>query len=994
MRRALPHRPDCLVKMAASYRFGLDVQTLLRLIPVPWISAVLALLGLVLCDAARRVQAAERYGASFTDGSRVEEAEVRDWFEPTSNARIGGKGLFDSNNPVRWIIDRQQSTAADAGMFVEFQGGDRLAGEVISFEAETVNTYEFVPAHLVIRPASELQPPEDPQSGVIRVGMDWIRRVVWQPSTTESYRPGTIWLRTGGMLTFRTLRWSETAITALTTDGIKEFSFDDLAEIHFPHQDPWTNYYEQLAVLSPQLTSRLIQMETSDGSRWTTSTERFQARHHGDRNRPEQWLQFLQPAWSLDPIWLRYRTIRLWRFHAPTDVPLSNFLPVDVKRQAVFGSGWTWRTNQNVQRGPLQSASQEFGWGFGAQASCDLVFEWPETARAWKTHFGLDRTAGSGGFVRLSFLLGNGQPLGPQPTLQGSQTVGDTGWLNFPVVASDQRRLTLRADMAHSDRPPEADPFDVRDAVNWYEPEVRLDAAALAAEVAGRGIARIAGLHGWTLNAGDAKALKLTNTLDATVGRDPQYRLTASIADRFYSLTRKLKVSTSQRWLSIVLTRFAESTASFVQVRIDDRMMGEFEVPIRTGASDPDPILIPVSDVQGRTVQVEMVVFNQDDKSLVDWRGLALTSERPGLLPIFEDEAAFANELNRGAGSVDVDNELPFSGNISLKVTGDAGDNPRLPNLDATIADQTRLGQYRFVLFAWKKPTGTRVQIQFANDGRLGEFFGAGNRRGDQPGNRSRRGRIRFEGAPDDRGLRHGFAYDAGSQRQGPGSPLRLASPNPKDWQMQVRDLYGDFGPFNVTGLALGCIDGEAAWFDHIYLARTYQDIEFAKTYLVNPVKPQSRDPGILDLAYARPDYGRVLAPFTNRFSTLDLAHGLIRLKEHAGQLDMLRTHPNAQDKPAVLRTGLVLPDKPMILDMLVSHYPQADWKLVVKANGEVIHDQLIDEKLTVPQKGWASVQVDLSPFAGKKVYLEVLNQSNNWSNEFAYWKRLAIVEK
>jgi hypothetical protein len=633
-----------------------------------------------------------------------------------------------------------------------------------------------------------------------------------------------------------------------------------------------------------------------------------------------------------------------------------------------------------------------FGWGFGVQASCDLTFEWPETARSWRTQFGLDRTAGSGGYAKLSFVAGNGQVIGPQPSLQGSQSVGDTGWIPLPNATPEHRHLQLRADMAHSERPPEADPFDVRDAVNWYEPEIRLDPTALAEQVAGRGVARVHGLHGWALSPNDAKTLRLTNTLDATYSRDPQYRLTTSIGDRFYVLTRKLKVTAHHRWLSIAVTRFAEATPSFVQVRMDDRMLGEFEVPVRTGLSDPDPILIPVSEYQGKTVPLELAVFSTDEKSLVDWRGVALTSERPGLLPIFEDDAAFASQLNRGMGTIEVENEKPFSGNISLKVTPGAGSNDRIEGLDVTIADQPRLGQYRYVLFAWKQPTGTRVQIQFANEGRLGELIAQAGRRDPR---RPQRGRGRFEGSPDDRGLRYGYAYEAGSQRQPPGSPLRLASPNPKDWQLQVRDMYGDFGAFNATGLALGCIDGEAAWFDHIYLARTPQDAEFAKTYLVNPIPPpQPRDPSVLDLAYVRNDYGRLLAPFTTQFSTLDLAHGLIRLKEHAGQTDMLRTHPNSPDKPTVFRAGVVLPEKPSMLDLLVTHYPQADWQLVVKANGEVIHDQLIDQKLTVPQKGWASVQVDLSKFAGKKVYLEVLNQSNKRSNEFAYWKRLAIVEK
>ena len=941
------------------------------------------------------LNAAERYAALFSDGKRVEEAEVREWFEPTSAAKIAGNVLFAANNPVRWIIDRQQPVASEAAMFVEFQGGDRLAGEVVSFRPDSGNSFEHQPAHLVIRPTAELQPPDDPQQGEIRIGIDWIRRVVWHRSALEEYRPGTVWLRSGGIQAFRTLRWSESAVTLLTTEGVKEVPFADLAEVHLPKLDAWTCYYEQLAALTPQLKSRLMQVETSDGSRWTTSMERFQARYHGDRNRPEQWYQFLQPAWSLDPIWLRYRTIRIWRFHAPTDVPLSNLLPSDVKRHAVFGSGWSWRTNQNVQRGLLQSATQEFGWGFGVQATCDLTFDLPESARAWRTQYGLDRTAGSGGFARLAFTVGNGQAIGPQPNLQGSQFVGDTGWLPLPTLPVEQRRLVLRADMAHAERPPESDPFDVRDAVNWYEPELRLDPAALTAEVAARGFARVNGLHGWTASPGDIRSLTLVNSLDATYARDPQYRLTVGTPERFYSVSRKLKVTAQHRWLSIAVTRFADASPVFVQVKLDDRSLGEFEVPIRNTPSDPEPILVPVSDFQGKTVGLELVVFSADEKARVDWRGTALTAERPGLLTIFEDEPGFASQLNRGTGQVEITNDKPFSGNVSLKVTPNAGDNDRIPGLEATITDQPRLGQYRYVLFAWKQPTGTRVQVQFANDGRLGDALAQMGRRIEQRG-RPARGQTRYEGPPDDRGLRSSYAYGGGTPPQMVGAPLPLNGALPKEWQLLMRDLFGDFGNFNLTGVGLGCFGGEAAWFDHIYLARTPQDMEFARTYLVNPIPPrQALDPSLLDVAYARPDYGRVLAPFTSQFSTLDLVHGLVRLKEHAGQTDILRTHANAADKPTILRTGLTLPkDKPSMLDMHVTHFPQADWLLVVKVNGEIIHQELIDQKLTVPQRGWASIQVDLSRFAGQKVYLEVLNQSNNWSNEFAYWKRLAIVDK
>ena len=609
-------------------------------------------------------------------------------------------------------------------MFVDFFGGDRLAGEVVSFRQDSGNPYEHLPAHLVVKPVSEVQPPDDPQLAEVRVTTEWVRRVVWQRVASEDYRPGTVWLRNGGMLTFRTLRWGEGLVTLLTSDGLKELAFAELGEVHLPKLDPWACYYDQLAALSPLLKSRLMQLDTTDGSRWTTSTERFQARHYGDRNRPEQWYQLLQRAWSLDPVWLRLARSARRRFFAPTDVPLSNFIPVEVKQQSVFGSGWRWQTNQSVQGGLLQSLRHEFGWGFGAQASCDLTFEYPETARDFHTFYGIDRSAGSGGCVSFAIAPAHGPVLNEHRHLTTSHHVVDPGWMSLLAGSPEQRRIVLKADMAHDGRPAGADPFDIRDAVNWYEPEVKLDPAALEVEVAARVATRLSGLAGWTLSPQDAKSLKVANVVDAIDPRDPLFRLVTRTADRFYIASRKLKVGPRNNWLSLVVSRFHENTSpTFVQVRIDGRSLGEFEVPVRQALADPDPILLPVTEHQGRTVTVELVVFPTDEKSFVDWRGFALSADRPGLLTIFEDDPKFELLLNRGAGTVANDEDKPFSGKLSLRVTPDAGDMAQIPGLDARIGDQPRLGQYRYVLFAWKQPTGTRLQLQFANDGRLGEFI-------------------------------------------------------------------------------------------------------------------------------------------------------------------------------------------------------------------------------------------------------------------------------
>ena len=126
-------------------------------------------------------------------------------------------------------------------------------------------------------------------------------------------------------------------------------------------------------------------------------------------------------------------------------------------------------------------------------------------------------------------------------------------------------------------------------------------------------------------------------------------------------------------------------------------------------------------------------------------------------------------------------------------------------------------------------------------------------------------------------------------------------------------------------------------------------------------------------------------------FENLDQAPGLAR--DHFGRPNVLRSHPVAVDKPAVLRSTVEVPaGKTTRLILDVSHDQQGDWPLIVKADGKTLHDSVIGPKTT--RDGWATITVDLSEFAGRKVDLELLNSANGWAWEYGYWGRIAIVSE
>ena len=110
---------------------------------------------------------------------------------------------------------------------------------------------------------------------------------------------------------------------------------------------------------------------------------------------------------------------------------------------------------------------------------------------------------------------------------------------------------------------------------------------------------------------------------------------------------------------------------------------------------------------------------------------------------------------------------------------------------------------------------------------------------------------------------------------------------------------------------------------------------------------------------------------------------------ELGGRKNVLVTHPMSTEKPCTLSREVPVPAGKPKLVLGVGHHPRGDWVLAVKADGKELHKQLVAK--STAKGGWLAVEVDLSPFAGRSVKLELENRANGWSWEAAYWSRIAI---
>jgi hypothetical protein len=109
-----------------------------------------------------------------------------------------------------------------------------------------------------------------------------------------------------------------------------------------------------------------------------------------------------------------------------------------------------------------------------------------------------------------------------------------------------------------------------------------------------------------------------------------------------------------------------------------------------------------------------------------------------------------------------------------------------------------------------------------------------------------------------------------------------------------------------------------------------------------------------------------------------------------AGRRNVLATHPLDRETGCVLSRTVELPAaKNSRLRLVVGHDPQGDFDLIVRADGkELLRKQVGPGTAT---GHWLTERIDLAPFAGRTVRLELVNQPSGWSNEAAYWAEIKV---
>lgn len=170
-----------------------------------------------------------------------------------------------------------------------------------------------------------------------------------------------------------------------------------------------------------------------------------------------------------------------------------------------------------------------------------------------------------------------------------------------------------------------------------------------------------------------------------------------------------------------------------------------------------------------------------------------LRAERPykPVAEIMEDDAEgllkHLDGQDRGLGTVETSDV--FSGKAAIKITPMQRYSRSIPNWSYHITEHPKVGEYRYLRFAWKADGARGIMLQMHDE---------------------KDWNIRFTAGID--------AYHWGTKF--------VADVPPDKWTVVTRDLFKEFGERKIQGIALTVFEGNAGYFDHIYFGRTIEDLD------------------------------------------------------------------------------------------------------------------------------------------------------------------------
>ncbi|MEM7144414.1 MAG: PVC-type heme-binding CxxCH protein [Verrucomicrobiota bacterium] len=141
------------------------------------------------------------------------------------------------------------------------------------------------------------------------------------------------------------------------------------------------------------------------------------------------------------------------------------------------------------------------------------------------------------------------------------------------------------------------------------------------------------------------------------------------------------------------------------------------------------------------------------------------------------------------------------------------------------------------------------------------------------------------------------------------------------------------------------------------------------------------------------PAWQRIIDKMAPGFQVDQVGEGGVVQLESFRNEDAVQTHPFNENVPCILTRHYDVPrDKTTTLKIRASYHPHGDWQLRVRANNEILADEIVSYQTV--QDEWLTLEIDLTPYAGEHLDLIIENAANDWKNEFGYWGSIQITSE
>jgi hypothetical protein len=569
--------------------------------------------------------AAERYVAWLADGTRLTSGDLSAWPLPGTAFRFSGEELITGSNSVRLLLDRQRVSELN-GPCIVFANGDVLPATPVELAAGG-------------RVRVTIEPPLIPANGAaLVVRSERIRRIVKSASAlAREPAAGTVVMSDGRRLVARSIRWRERGLAVLTSDGVVEAPFAELADVVFP------NVELTRAVLEDNLWADLgegpaiVRMQATNGAVLTAARVRRDQQQDVRRPRASEGaVYYLQPAWAEQPLALPEQEIAACGYRAGDEAPLSAFPASAVFSRQAIGRAGGWTVNRSGDGGLLAARNRHADLSVATRSESAIAFELPSEARSLSLAVGIDRAMGDGGCVRCKVVAG--EALWDSGVIQGKDGVKESGSLDV----AGQGRVQLVTEFAHDERPAGADPFDIRDQVVWLSPLVKLDLSGSANE---RAASILAGLNEWQLTSGDWSQLELGSRWSELADQWDAIALLPK--DKELVLRRRLRVSRTSDVVELLTVSPTDLDEHDFELAVDGQVIAWRNNAdrnqlrqwmlryARTRARDREEetnlterlaYWWDLSPWRGREVELRLTLRGKNERNEIAWRSLSVRS--------------------------------------------------------------------------------------------------------------------------------------------------------------------------------------------------------------------------------------------------------------------------------------------------------------------------------------------------------------------------------